>query len=62
MFTDFTPIRGSIWKQKVNTYIGLAFIGTCALWAGLVVVQASSGENPLANAFASVIVQETSIR
>ncbi len=55
------PIRGSVWKSRVNSVIGLMFVGSCAIWAGLVIVQAAWGTNPLANAFAAMVQAETQL-
>ena len=56
-----TLVRISIWKLRVNTFIGSLFLGTCALWAALIMIQASWGANPVANAFANVIKSETQL-
>jgi hypothetical protein len=55
------PIRGSVWKSRVNSFIGFMFVGSCAIWAGLVIVQAAWGTNPLANAFIAIVQAETQL-
>ncbi len=52
-------IRGSIWKSRINSLLGICFVGTCALWAATVIVQASWGVNPVTQAFAQVVERET---
>jgi len=59
MASDFTSIKSSIWKSRVNSGIGIMFLGTCALWAGLVIVRAAWGVNPVETAFAMAMTQET---
>ncbi len=56
------PIRGSIWKSNVNTFLGTLLLATFALWASLVMWRAAFGENPLANAFSAAIASETQIK
>ena len=56
-----TLTRKSIWKVRVNAFLGSIFLGTCALWAALIMIQASWGINPVANAFASVVEAETQL-
>ncbi len=51
-------IRGSIWKSKVNSGLGVLFLGVVALWAGSVIVQAAWGVSPVTKAFASVTNRE----
>jgi hypothetical protein len=56
---ELTPIKGSILKSRINTFVAFAFVGTCALWAALVVVEAAFGVNPIEQAFAQMIYSET---
>jgi hypothetical protein len=58
MFDKYT-LRGSIWKQQVNTVLGTLFLSVVALWASLVMISAGWGENPLATAFAATVARET---
>ena len=55
----FDPIRGSVWKSRVNSFIGLLFVGSFGLWALVVVMQAGWGINPLVNSFSAIIEKET---
>lgn len=59
MFEKFTPIRGSLWKQRVNTGIGSLFLTACALWAGLVIFEFGWGINPIAAAFSAAVERQT---
>ncbi len=59
MFNEFTPIRGSLWKQRVNTGLGTLFLSVCALWAATIMFEAQWGINPVANAFAATVARET---
>ncbi|MBC7836754.1 hypothetical protein H7X87_03180 [Acetobacteraceae bacterium] len=52
------PIRGSVWRSNVHFFVGTIFLATCGLWAGLVMVQAAWGINPISQAFASTINSE----
>ena len=38
-------------KAKVNSFIGILFVGSAALWAGIIIWQVAFDENPLVNAF-----------
>lgn len=62
MFDSFPPIRGSLWKQRVNTILGTLFLSTFALWAATVMFQAVWGIDPITQTFAAVIVNETQVR
>ena len=55
------PIRGSIWRSHVNTFLGSVFLASVALWASVVMVHAAWGINPVTNAFAAVMVRETQL-
>ncbi|MDZ4225988.1 MAG: hypothetical protein U1C66_00680 [Patescibacteria group bacterium] len=46
-------------RAHVNTWIGSAFLATVALWAGLTIWHAATGESALVQAFAKVIEQRT---
>ncbi|HVZ76278.1 MAG TPA: hypothetical protein VG934_03375 [Candidatus Paceibacterota bacterium] len=61
MFNDFKRSRGSIWKSSVNSFIGSVFLGVCALWAIIVICQASWGVNPVAQAFTNAVAMETQV-
>ena len=55
------PTRESIWQSRVNSFIGLLFVGTCALWAATFVLRVTWGIDPLAQAFAATIQAETTV-
>ena len=57
MFTEFSSIRGSLFKERVNTWLGIVFLSTCALWAALVVWNIASGDNPIDHTIAAAIDQ-----
>jgi len=53
--------KQAILKSRISTIIGSLFIGSWSLGCGLILWQASFDENPVANAFASVIQSETEL-
>ena len=55
----FEPIRESLWKSRVNTLIGSIFLSSVALWAGIVIVEASWGVNPVVEAFSAAMEERT---
>ena len=55
------PIRGSIWKSHVNFFLGTMLLASVGLWASVVMVHAAWGINPVTNAFAAVVKQETQL-
>ncbi len=61
MFEKFTQARGSLWQQRVNTGLGSLFLGSFALWAGLIMCEFAWGTNPIANAFSATIARETQL-
>jgi hypothetical protein len=61
MFETFTPIRGSLWRQRVNSGLGTLFLCSFALWAGLIMLEFRWGVNPIAQAMASAIMRETTL-
>ena len=44
-------MKEDILKAKVNSFIGILFVGSAALWAGIIIWQVAFDENPLVNAF-----------
>lgn len=58
MFTEFTSIKGSLFKERVNTWLGIVFISTCALWAAIFMWNVSTGDNPIDHSIAAAIDQE----
>lgn len=61
MFDTYTPIRGSLLRQRVNASLGSLFLLSFALWAALIMFEVRWGINPIANAFAATIVRETTL-
>lgn len=46
-------------KARVNTWLGTALLVSVALWAGLFMWQAATGENAIVQAFSRVVEQRT---
>lgn len=44
---------------RVNTWLGTAFLMSVALWAGMVMWQASTGQNAFVQAFSTVVQDRT---
>lgn len=44
-------MKEAILKARVNSFIGIMFLGTCALVASLLIWQTAHGYNPLAKVF-----------
>ena len=44
-------MKGEILKARINSFIGILFVGSFALWASVIIWQAAFDENPLVNAF-----------
>jgi hypothetical protein len=55
MFTEFTPMRASLFKERVNTGLGIAFLSTVALWASMFIWNITSGNNPIDRGIATAI-------
>ena len=55
-------MRDDIWHSKVDSIIGILFVGSFALGAVLIIWQAAFNENPLANAMAAEMTAETQLR
>jgi len=55
MFTEFKPIKGSLWQQQVNSLLGIAFLGTCALWAAMFIWDLTDTANPVERAIATTL-------
>ncbi len=51
--------KQAILKSRISTIIGSLFIGSWSLGCGLILWQASFDQNPIANAFAEVLYNET---
>ncbi|HEV8677284.1 MAG TPA: hypothetical protein VN701_00400 [Candidatus Paceibacterota bacterium] len=58
MFTEFTAITGSLYKERVNTFLGIAFLATVALWAAMVIWNLTEGTNPIDRGIAAAIDKE----
>jgi hypothetical protein len=56
---DAYKLRDSIWKSRVNSALGSIFLGSVALWAALLIAEASWGTNPLASAFEKAVYART---
>jgi hypothetical protein len=55
MFAEFEIPKGNIFLSQVNSILGCAFVGTCALWASIFVWNVTTGSNPIDRAIASAI-------
>jgi hypothetical protein len=55
MFLEFTPIKGPLLQEKVNTLLGTIFLGTCALWAAIFILDVATGNNPIDKSIAAAI-------
>ncbi len=53
-------LKEEILKAKVNSFIGIVFVGSFALWAGIIIWQTAFEENPLVNTFLSYAALEES--
>ena len=62
MFSEFSPIKGSLFTERVNSWLGTLFLGSCALWAALFVWNVAAGNNPLDHAIAAAIEHEMSLK
>lgn len=51
----------SILRSKVNAFLAAVFVGSFALGAILLVWSTALGHNPLADAFAKIIVSENQL-
>ena len=58
----FDPIKGSIWKSNINFFLGALLLGSCGLWAIIVIVETAWNVNPVATAFAEVVYKETGVK
>ena len=39
------PIRGSIWRSNINTFLGCMLIASCALWAVYTILHTATAAN-----------------
>ncbi len=54
------PIGASVLKSKINSYLGMLFVGSFGLLASVVIIQAAFGYNPLTKAFENTIYRHSS--
>lgn len=55
MFTDFAPMRRSLFTERVNSFLGVTFLACFALWASLIIWNFTTGNNPIDRAIAGAI-------
>ena len=55
------PIKGSILKSHVNSILGSLLLGSCALWAGMAIIQTAWLINPVTTAFAAMVEKGTTL-
>lgn len=58
---DKYQLRDSIWKSKVNSIVGILFLGTVALWAILFVANVTWGSDPLAEGLSKALERRTTL-
>ena len=61
MFSEFKPIRGSLLHQRVNSFIGIIFLATCALWAFMLIFNMTTGTNPITEGLGAAIANEVQL-
>lgn len=44
-------MKGDILKARINSFVGILFVGSFALLAGIIIWQVAFNENPLVQAF-----------
>lgn len=44
-------LKGEILKSRVNSFVGILFVGSAALYASLLIWQSAHGYNPLTQVF-----------
>lgn len=52
---DKYELRGSIWKSKVNSIVGMLFLGSVALWAILFVTNITWGTDAISDGLVKVV-------
>jgi hypothetical protein len=55
MFTEFTPLKASLFKERVNTWLGIVFLATVALWMSMLVWNFAEGTTPIDRAISSAL-------
>jgi hypothetical protein len=45
------PIRGSIWKSNINTWLGLTLVFVWGLWAAITIVRVADHANAATSNF-----------
>ena len=53
-------MKRSLFGERVNTYLGIAFLASFALWAMMIIWNFTSGTNPIDTAIAASIDQMVS--
>ena len=53
------PLQSSILKSNINFYIGSTFLGTCALFAAVLMIEAGYGMNPIVEAFEATVYKQS---
>ena len=48
-------------RARINTWLGAALLASVALWAGVVMWSAATGENAIVQAFTIVVEQRTAL-
>lgn len=52
------PIGTSVLRSNINSYLGMLLVGACALFAGIYILQAAFGYNPIVHAFETTVYRE----
>ena len=55
MFTEFSPIKRSLFGERVNSLLGIMFLGSCALWAMMIIWNVTNGDTPIDHALTRII-------
>ncbi|MBY0472741.1 hypothetical protein K2Q00_00435 [Patescibacteria group bacterium] len=58
---ELTQRKADIFRSWVNPVISLMFVGSFSLGAFLIVYNTAFGKNPIAEAFATALVQRTTL-
>ncbi len=54
-------MHGSIWDSQVNLFLSLFFVGSFTLGAGLILWHVAFGNNPIANAMSSYMLEDQAL-
>ena len=55
MFTEFAPLKKSLFTERVNSFLGAAFLASFTLWASMIIWNFTNGNNPIDRAIAGAI-------